>query len=36
MTRIDNRKIDKIRDIKITRNYSKYAEGSVLIEMVST
>ena len=33
MTRIDNRKNDQIRDIKITRNYTKYAEGSVLIEM---
>ena len=36
MTRIDNRKNDQIRDIKITRNYTKYAEGSVLIEMGST
>ena len=33
MARIDNRKNDQIRDIKITRNYTKYAEGSVLIEM---
>ena len=32
MARIDNRKNDQIRDIKITRNYTKYAEGSVLIE----
>ena len=30
MARIDNRKNDQIRDIKITRNYTKYAEGSVL------
>lgn len=29
MARIDNRKNDQIRDIKITRNYTKYAEGSV-------
>ena len=36
MARIDNRKNDQIRDIKITRNYTKYAEGSVLIEMGST
>ena len=35
MARIDNRKNDQIRDIKITRNYTKYAEGSVLIEMGS-
>ena len=33
MTRIDNRKYDQIRDVKITRNYTRYAEGSVLIEM---
>ena len=36
MARIDNRKNDQIRNIKITRNYTKYAEGSVLIEMGST
>ena len=36
MTRIDNRKYDQIRDVKITRNYTKYAEGSVLIEMGET
>lgn len=36
MTRIDGRKFDEIRDIKITRNYTKYAEGSVLIEMGET
>ena len=36
MARIDNRKNDQIRDIKITRNFTKYAEGSVLIEMGET
>ncbi|WP_042275978.1 ribonuclease PH [[Clostridium] dakarense] len=36
MTRIDNRKNDQIRDIKITRDYTRYAEGSVLIEMGET
>ncbi len=36
MTRIDNRKYDQIRDVKITRNYTRYAEGSVLIEMGET
>ncbi|SFU36355.1 ribonuclease PH [Clostridium sp. DSM 8431] len=30
--RIDGRKKDQLRKIKITRNYTKYAEGSVLIE----
>ncbi|WP_353654910.1 ribonuclease PH [Clostridium sp. CCUG 7971] len=34
--RIDNRKNDQIRDIKITRDYTRYAEGSVLIEMGET
>ena len=36
MTRIDNRNNNQLRDIKITRNYTKYAEGSVLIEMGET
>ena len=36
MARIDDRKNDQIRDIKITRDYTKYAEGSVLIEMGET
>ncbi|MBO3444673.1 ribonuclease PH [Clostridium sp. CCUG 7971] len=36
MIRIDNRKNDQIRDIKITRDYTRYAEGSVLIEMGET
>lgn len=34
--RIDNRKNESIRQIKITRNYTKYAEGSVLIEVGDT
>jgi ribonuclease PH len=34
--RIDGRKNDALRNIKITRNYTKYAEGSVLIEVGDT
>ncbi len=34
--RHDGRKFDELRDIKITRNYLKSAEGSVLIEMGDT
>ena len=30
--RVDGRKCNQIRPVKITRNYTKYAEGSVLIE----
>ena len=29
--RIDNRKKDQLRRVKVTRNYTKYAEGSVYI-----
>lgn len=36
MARIDNRKNDQTRTVKITRNYTRYAEGSVLIEMGET
>ncbi|MCB7127767.1 ribonuclease PH, partial [Lachnoclostridium sp. 210928-DFI.6.3] len=36
MTRIDGRKNDEIRPVKITRNFTRYAEGSVLIEMGET
>mgnify|MGYP000576507858 CR=1 FL=1 len=36
MTRIDGRKNDEIRSVKITRNFTRYAEGSVLIEMGET
>lgn len=34
--RIDGRKNDQVRSTKITRNYTKYAEGSVLIEVGDT
>ena len=34
--RSDGRKLDQIRDVKITRNYTKYSAGSVLIEVGST
>lgn len=34
--RFDGRKNDQMRPIKITRNYTKYAEGSVLIEVGDT
>ncbi len=34
--RIDGRKADELRRLKITRNYIKAAEGSVLIEMGDT
>lgn len=34
--RIDGRKNEALRNIKITRNYTKYAEGSVLIEFGNT
>ncbi|MGE5473201.1 MAG: ribonuclease PH [Ignavibacteriales bacterium] len=36
MIRQDGRKEDELRPIKITRNYIKHAEGSVLIEMGDT
>jgi len=36
MLRAYNRKYDEIRPIKIMRNYIKYSEGSVLIEMGDT
>lgn len=34
--RIDGRKIDQLRPVKITRNFTKYAEGSVYIEVGDT
>lgn len=34
--RVDGRKNDQIRPIKLTRNYTKYAEGSVFIEVGDT
>jgi ribonuclease PH len=36
MLRTFNRRYDKIRPITVTRNYVKYSEGSVLIEMGDT
>ncbi|HNY13433.1 MAG TPA: ribonuclease PH [Candidatus Wallbacteria bacterium] len=36
MKRIDGRKSDQIRPVKIQRNFLKYPEGSVLIEMGNT
>ncbi len=36
MARFDGRKPDEMRPLRITRNYIKYAEGSVLIEMGDT
>jgi ribonuclease PH len=36
MLRTHNRRYDEIRPLKITRNYIKYSEGSVLIEMGDT
>ena len=36
MLRIDGRRKDQLRPIKITRNFIKHAEGSVLIEMGDT
>lgn len=34
--RVDGRKKNQLRSVKITRNYTKYAEGSVLIETGDT
>jgi len=36
VARTDRRRADQIRPVKITRDYLKYAEGSVLIEMGDT
>ncbi len=36
MTRSDGRKPNQMRQVKITRNYLKYPEGSVLIEVGNT
>lgn len=36
MERVDGRKPDEMRPVRITRNYNKYAEGSVLIEVGDT
>ncbi len=34
--RPDGRELDEIRDVKITRNFTKYSQGSVLIEVGET
>lgn len=36
MTRVDGRRADELRPVKITRNYIKFPEGSVLIEVGDT
>lgn len=36
MNRIDNRLVDELRSVKITRNYLLHPEGSVLIEVGNT
>ena len=36
VTRVDGRKHNQIRPVRITRNYNKHAEGSVLIEVGET
>ncbi|HLD70098.1 MAG TPA: ribonuclease PH [Candidatus Omnitrophota bacterium] len=36
MTRLENRSADQLRKIKVTQNYTKYAEGSCLIEFGDT
>ena len=36
MTRIDQRTADQLRPVTITRNYTRYAEGSVLVEFGHT
>lgn len=36
MTRTDGRRPNQLRDIKVTKNYTKYAEGSCLIEFGDT
>jgi ribonuclease PH len=36
LIRFDGRRIDEVRPVKVTRNFIKHAEGSVLIEMGDT
>ena len=36
MARIDGREADQLRDVRITRNWLDYAEGSVLVEYGKT
>ena len=36
MTRPSNRAVDQLRDVRITRNFTRHAEGSVLVEFGDT
>ncbi len=36
LLRVDGRRPDELRPVKITRNFIKHAEGSVLFEMGDT
>ncbi|HEY6896480.1 MAG TPA: ribonuclease PH, partial [Rhodocyclaceae bacterium] len=36
MTRPSGRQADQLRDLRITRNYTCHAEGSVLVEFGNT
>lgn len=36
LLRVDGRRKDQLRPVKVTRNFIKHAEGSVLIEMGDT
>ena len=36
MSRVDGRKFDELRPVRIIRNYIRHAEGSVLIEVGDT
>ena len=36
MERIDGRKVDQLREINFIKDFTKYAEGSVLIECGNT
>lgn len=36
MVRLDSRALDELREVNITKNYIKYAEGSCLIELGNT
>ena len=36
MQRVDGRAVDELRPVSMTRNYLKFAEGSVMIEVGDT
>jgi ribonuclease PH len=36
MARLDGRSADQLRSVKITKDYTKFAEGSVLVEFGDT